>query len=83
MASVTLGIIYTPDDGAMPLILGRLNDPALLIGAVRCAVAEADGKAAAESNIIASRGYREQATALKQLLGCLADEPATVSTVVM
>lgn len=76
MASITLGIILADDQGGMPLIISRVNDKPMLLGAIRNAIREAEtrGRAAAKDPL-ASRGHGARATVLREILGSLQSTP--------
>lgn len=76
MASIALGVILTEENGGMPLILSRITDRPTLLSVVRGAVADAEkrGRATANNPFI-SRGHREQAAVLREVLDSLQSGP--------
>ena len=68
MSTIACGIIYTPDEGAAPLILARVRHQPTIMGAVRQALAEAVARESTAPGPIAARGAQEQAATLREIL---------------
>ena len=66
--SLDLALSYTPPGSDLSLTLALVRDSALLVAALRNAIAEADHKAKREVNPVAAAGYRKQRDFLTECL---------------
>lgn len=79
MQTVSLAILYSPENGTMPLVLSKITDRFLLRTALTNAISAAQSMArtTAPHSTYLARGYSEQAAVLQELLAGMIEDPSS------